>query len=394
MQQHADKKRKTTKQSSVGAALQRKQDKKSAFTFQDNRPQATIQRKLQDQIQNRVGVRQLKRNMNISKSNQVIQFGGSGSVWTKEKAKDFRKWVRERAAKRYAKGKRKPSEKLVRKYIKARMRADKTWTPSMADAPTAGHHAPPIAVSNKHQGGFVYGKRGSATEKARDRLYFTGTKKQRQAAHWIAHEAEAIQGINRMTNFKGTDRELAIKMLLAHNKLTLSDKTRIKVERRSQNDASTGMLVPIGKATRFIMQSRIGNFNLKFDTDDDNSEPEINFKEIGVDSDTFDNKVSKSKSQSSSDSSNSESDDSDVNMTAASSSSSESEHSSDPGSDSGSGSSGSDYDTNSGSSGSDYDTNSGTETEYNSNSGSSSSGTEYSTEQDTEMSNSSSSDSD
>jgi hypothetical protein len=281
MQLHADQKRKTTKRSSVGTTLQRKVQRKSVKSLQDNRPQAIIQRKLQAQLQQQSEVHQMQPISNTTASGAVIQ----RNEWTKAKVKRFKAWLRRRAARRYAKGKRKPSFVLVRKYIRARQMANKKWKPSMADSHVSGHHVPPLALSNKHKGKFVFGKRGSTKEKKRRRLYFKGKSKRRKEAHWMAHEAEAMQGINRMTNFQGTDNELATKMILAHHGLQTSDGHDIEVEDRAQNDAPTGKVSKIWKATKSIMKSKVGKLKIDIDTDDDTSEPESNFSELDSDSD-------------------------------------------------------------------------------------------------------------
>jgi hypothetical protein len=279
MPRHLDKKRKTAKTSAVGVALQRKNTQKYIHSLEDNRPQATIQRTLQHQIQQTSKVHQLQ--PMTATHREVIQLNG----WTKAKVKRYKAWLRRRAARRYAKGKRKPSYVLVRKYIRARQLSNKKWHPKMADSHISGHHVPPLALSNKHKGKFVFGTRGRAKEKKRRRLYFKGKAKRRKEAHWMAHEAEAMQGINRMTNFKGTDKELATKMVLAHQGLKTSDGKSIKVEDRSQNDDPTGKTSKIWKATKSIMESKVGKLKIDIDTDDDTSEPESDFSQLDSDSD-------------------------------------------------------------------------------------------------------------
>ena len=361
MQFQSDKNSTHQKKIPIAAASPQVQAKKQVLSLVDNRPETATQRKMQESFDNRTDVHQLQSSKKTTVSpatqeNQVIQLAGG---WTKAKAERFKKWLRRRAARRWAKRKRKTSAKLVRKYVRARMMANKGWKPSMADSNKSGHHVPPLALANKHKGAFVFGPRGKAKEKKRRRLYFKGKKKTRKEAHWMAHEAEAMQGINRMTKFKGTDKELAKKMLLAHQGLTTMDGNDIEVEDRSQNSKSTGNLFDIGDATKSIMESRIGSFNMKFDKDRDTSSPESDFEKLGSDSDVFNSYSSSSSSSSSGSSSESSS------GSSSSSSSDESEM--------------------------ETDTDSGNTTTYSSSSGSSSSSSEDVTDTDVDMTSSSSS---
>lgn len=281
---HADKEQHTKSKAAANATTQRKHTKKPAFQFEDNRSEAVVQRQLHEKMSNHSPTIQRKTSQQVTSTNgAVTQLG----TWTKAKAERYKKHLRKRAETRWNKGKRKGSLKLVRKYVKARSLADPGWSPKLADSPTSGHHVPPLALSNKHKGAYVYGKRGSKGEKSRKRVYFRGKKKRRREAHWMAHEAEAMQGINRQTKFKGTDKELGDKMILAHDGLTTMDGRKIKVRKRSQLDKKKGKKQFLGEATRSIVKSKVGKSKMIMDSDSDDSEPESDFEDLGYDSDNY-----------------------------------------------------------------------------------------------------------
>lgn len=303
MHTHADKEKHKESKAVANATTQRKHTGKPAFQFEDNRSEAVVQRQLHEKMSNHSPNIQRKTTQVNNTNDSVVQL----VKWTKARVKRYKEWLRRRAARRWKNGKRKPSGKLVRKYVKARKLSDKKWTPKLADSQTSGHHVPPLALSNKHKGAFVYGKRGSKGEKSRKRVYFEAKLKQkRREAHWMAHEAEAMQGINRQTKFKGTDKELGDKMILAHDGLTTMDGKEIKVRKRSQLDKKKGKKQSLGTATRSIVKSKAGKSSMKIDSDSDDSEPESDFENLGSDSDDF---YSSSEEDSDSSDSDSSSDD-------------------------------------------------------------------------------------
>lgn len=300
MHTHADKNQNTKSKAVAHAIAQKKNNKQSTFQFEDNRSEAVVQRQMQEKMRTHSSTVQRQE---ANKTTQVHTANASvvqlqGDEWTKARVKRYKAWLRRRAARRWENGKRKPSAKLVRKYVKARKLSDKKWNPKLADSPTSGHHVPPLALSNKHKGAYVYGKRGKKKEKSRQRVYFEAKKEQkRRESHWMAHEAEAMQGINRQTKFKGTDMELGDKMILAHDGLTTMDGKEINVRKRSQTDKKKGTKQTLGTATRSIIKSRVGKTKMEIDSDSDDSEPESNFEDLGSDSDDF---YSSSESESSS----------------------------------------------------------------------------------------------
>jgi len=88
-------------------------------------------------------------------------------TWTKAKVKRYKDHLRRRAGIRKKKGKLKNTQKLLRKYMNARWKVSPNWIPRLADPPNAGHHVPPLALSNNlsKKGGFAFGERGSKGEK-------------------------------------------------------------------------------------------------------------------------------------------------------------------------------------------------------------------------------------
>ncbi|MEM7296165.1 MAG: hypothetical protein AAF330_06005 [Pseudomonadota bacterium] len=209
--------------------------------------------------------------------------------WTKARVERYKAWLRARAARRWQKGKRKSSAVLVRKYIEARRIVQPGFMPRLADTPSAGHHAPPLALSNKHGGVFAFGARGSAAERARTRLYFQGTADQRREAHWLAHASEDMQGLNRQGTFTGSDGDLAAREAAAHHRLQLLDGTQINVEARAQDAAPTGTQKPIGDATRLIVEAQMGQGQTVPQITDDNADSGVDdgFEDLGSDSDEW-----------------------------------------------------------------------------------------------------------
>jgi hypothetical protein len=181
--------------------------------------------------------------------------------WTQAKVEDYTQHLRRRAAKRKEKGKRKNTNKLLKRLMNAKKAANPEWVPRLADAPKAGHHVPPLALSNKLGGKFAYGKRGLGKEKERERLYFSGTEDERREQHWMMHEAEGLQGVNRSGKYSGNETDLARDMVLAHHGLERLDGTRLKAEvltQKERQDGTTQSEEEVGVATRRIMQEQAG----------------------------------------------------------------------------------------------------------------------------------------
>jgi hypothetical protein len=203
--------------------------------------------------------------------------------WTAAKLERYKTHLRSRADTRIANGKNKRGDKLLRKLMKARRALDSDWVPKLADAPTAGHHVPPISISNSLKGDFKFGPRKSARELARDRLYLTGEKARRRAQHWMMHESEGIQGINRSGAFTGTgtinDDELAKRILLAHDGLRSRSKRPLKAIVMSQkarmNHGLDGKTPKkLADATRGILEAQLGYTLPEVESDRTDSEPE------------------------------------------------------------------------------------------------------------------------
>lgn len=218
--------------------------------------------------------------------------------WTAAKFDRYKNHLRKRADTRIANGKNKRGDKLLRKLMKARRALDSDWVPKLADAPKAGHHVPPISISNSLKGDFKFGPRKSAGELARDRLYLTGEKARRRAQHWMMHESEGIQGINRSGAFTGTgtidDGELARRILLAHDGLRSRSKRPLKAIVMSQkarmNHGLDGKVpMKLADATRGILEAQLGYSLPEVESDTTDSEPESDeskwFSDSGSDSD-------------------------------------------------------------------------------------------------------------
>jgi len=268
MDTHADKKLENKSRTVANEVAQKKSSSESTFQFVDNRPEAIAQRKMQDiandYVENRESLHtettqntyiQLKRKNNIGSYSNVLQLK---KKWTKAKAEKYKKHLRRRAAKRLKKGKKKNSRKLVEKYVNARRSADPNFRARLADTPSAGHHVPPLAVSNNQNGTFAFGDRGSAEERGRDRVYFDHAQQQeREEAHWLAHEAEGMQGVNRDGTFQGDSQDLANAVNRAHHGLALSNGQPIRVQVQNQNDQANGATVQseeLGIGTRRLME--------------------------------------------------------------------------------------------------------------------------------------------
>jgi hypothetical protein len=207
-----------------------------------------------------------------------VQFG----KWNKAKVKRYMKHLVRRGSRRVAK--RKPVHKLVRKYVKARKRADPRFHGlRLADAPSAGHHVPALALANRRRGTLPFGQRGSAGERQRRRLYLHGTSDQRSNAHGIMHMAETFAGLGSRNeaNFRGTDEDMAERYRVAHQGLTLDDGTTpISVSLQSQTDHESGVAtpapVPVHEATNEILEDdhALADDEEDYMDDDTDSEPE------------------------------------------------------------------------------------------------------------------------
>ncbi len=198
-----------------------------------------------------------------------VQFG----KWSKSKVERYKHHLRRRAGVRKSKGKLKTTHKLLRKYVNARQKYDPSWRPRLADATVAGHHVPPLALSNNLGGGFSFGKRGSVKERDRERLYFLGTKAEREEQHWMMHEAEGMQGVNRSGKYNGTEHGLAKDMVLAHTGLKRGSK-RLRASVLTQNDRKNGSHPAdedLGAATRKIMKRQLPGFSMGKVVEDDSS---------------------------------------------------------------------------------------------------------------------------
>ncbi len=211
------------------------------------------------------------------------------SKWNDAKVKRYLAHLTRRAARREKNGKNKSTDKLVRKYQNARAKADPNYVPRLADTPKAGHHAPPLAIANKHKGKFAYGPRGSKKEKLRKRLYFISNSLQdRREAHAIVHIAEAIQGLNRQGNFKGTDAQLAAKGRRALYNLRYRDGRGIVVAVQNQLDRESGQAaqsMSIGAGANILYGQQSGDVDSD-DTSSDADSDELNWEsDSGTDTD-------------------------------------------------------------------------------------------------------------
>jgi hypothetical protein len=211
---------------------------------------------------------------------QLVKHNG----WTKAKAARYREHLIRRGTLRGQKGK--PVGKLVRKAVNARKLADPHFKGlRLADAPSAGHHVPALAMANKRSGTMPYGKRGSSTEKRRLRPYFRGTQDERENAHGIVHEAETFAGLGsrNAAKFSGTDKELARLQRLSAAGLTLDDGiTPIRVDVQTQAKKEAGKRsryedIPLEEAKETIFEEEHGLKKPKTEEwleDSTDSEPE------------------------------------------------------------------------------------------------------------------------
>lgn len=185
-------------------------------------------------------------------------------TWNTLRLQQYKAFLKTQINKRLAAGKYTGVDPFFRKYLKARRRLEPNWTPKLAPPNKAGHHAPPLAMANKHGGAFKFGKRGSAGEKARKRLYFKGkTNKMLGEAHGTAHIHEDLAGLNRQGAFKGSDLEFAKRMMMAHHNMqTQSDNQKVKAQALSQKDHEAGKTetyMDIEKATLGVLKDQLAH---------------------------------------------------------------------------------------------------------------------------------------
>jgi hypothetical protein len=157
----------------------------SSSQFVDNRPEAIVQKKVNEMVNNSSKVQQRKtitgetsNNQNINPTakshlgaaTSVIQLAKKnskktsgakagkkkGKPWTKGKAEKYKAHLRRRSAKRLEKGKKKNSAKLLEKYIKARQSADPSWSPKLAGTPFSRSPCSPFSSFKPPGGRFCF----------------------------------------------------------------------------------------------------------------------------------------------------------------------------------------------------------------------------------------------
>ena len=202
------------------------------------------------------------------------------SGWTAAKVEDYKDHLIRRGTRR-ADG-NKPVNNLVRKYVKARKIVEPDFVPHLADAPSAGHHVPSIALGNSKGGAWNWGPRGLAPERALPRVYLRGPPAERESAHWFAHMAETFSGLGSRNApaFHGTNQDMARTHRRAHRELTDLDKNEVRVDVQSQVSRKAGEDpdlndVPLEEATAHLMDQRgFGEADFEFGEENTDSDPE------------------------------------------------------------------------------------------------------------------------